>query len=61
MKSQFVGAGNQTVPIHYSADINDPFGMGMVEAPKITEEDIFEIKNSRNFTCGNNKFQYGTT
>ncbi|MED1350697.1 ABC transporter permease, partial [Bacillus paranthracis] len=30
--------------IHYSADINDPFGMGMVEAPKITEEDIFEIK-----------------
>ncbi len=44
MKSQFVGAGNQTVPIHYSADINDPFGMGMVEAPKITEEDIFEIK-----------------
>ncbi|UOB63761.1 ABC transporter permease [Bacillus thuringiensis] len=44
LKSQFVGAGNQTVPIHYSADINDPFGMGMVEAPKITEEDIFEIK-----------------
>ncbi|QWI63146.1 FtsX-like permease family protein [Bacillus mycoides] len=44
LKSQFVGSGNQTVPIHYSADMNDPFGMEMVEAPKITEEDIFEIK-----------------
>lgn len=44
LKSQFVGSGNQTVPIHYSPDINDPFGMDMSEAPKITEEDIFEIK-----------------
>ncbi|PFE13223.1 ABC transporter permease [Bacillus cereus] len=45
LKSQFVGSGNQTVSIHYSADMNDPFGMEMVGAPKITEEDIFEIKN----------------
>lgn len=44
LKSQFVGAGNQTVPIQYSADMNDSFGMNMKEAPKITEEDIFEIK-----------------
>ncbi|HDR4727576.1 ABC transporter permease [Bacillus cereus group sp. Sample62] len=44
LKSQFVGSGNQTVPIHYSPDINDPFGMDIPEAPKITEEDIFEIK-----------------
>ncbi|MCC2364592.1 ABC transporter permease [Bacillus cereus] len=44
LKSQFVGSGNQTAPIHYSADMNDPFGMEMAEAPKITEEDIFEIK-----------------
>ncbi|MGH0504632.1 ABC transporter permease [Bacillus paranthracis] len=44
LKSQFVGSGNQTVPIHYSPDINDPFGMDMPEAPKITEEDIFELK-----------------
>ncbi|KWU64306.1 macrolide ABC transporter permease [Bacillus mycoides] len=44
LKSQFVGSGNQTVPIHYSPDINDPFGMDMSEVPKITEEDIFEIK-----------------
>ncbi|CUB10027.1 putative ABC transporter permease YknZ [Bacillus cereus] len=44
LKSQFVGSGNQTVPIHYSPDINDPFGMDRAEAPKITEEDIFELK-----------------
>ncbi|MGQ0419993.1 ABC transporter permease, partial [Bacillus sp. HC-Mk] len=44
LKSQFVGSGNQTVPIHYSPDINDPFGMDMPEASKITEEDIFELK-----------------
>ncbi|QWI63523.1 FtsX-like permease family protein (plasmid) [Bacillus mycoides] len=44
LKSQFVGAGNQTVPIQYSADMNDSFGTNMKEAPKITEEDIFEIK-----------------
>ncbi|HDR4588641.1 TPA: ABC transporter permease [Bacillus cytotoxicus] len=44
LKSQFVGSGNQTVPIHYSPDINDPFGMDMPEVPKITEEDIFELK-----------------
>ena len=44
LKSQFVGSGNQTVPIRYSPDINDPFSMDMPEMPKITEEDIFEIK-----------------
>ncbi|KFN12399.1 ABC transporter permease [Bacillus pseudomycoides] len=44
LKSQFVGAGNNVIPIHYSADINDPYGMEMMEQPKLTEEDIFEIK-----------------
>ncbi|CAI8866305.1 MULTISPECIES: ABC transporter permease [Bacillus] len=44
LKSQFVGSGNNVIPIHYSADINDQFGMGMMEQPKLTEEDIFEIK-----------------
>lgn len=44
LKLQFVGSGNQTVPIHYSPDINDPFSMDMPETPKITEEDIYEIK-----------------
>ncbi|MCC6081930.1 ABC transporter permease [Bacillus thuringiensis] len=50
LKSQFAGSGNQTVQIHYSADMNDPFGMEMVEAPKITEEDIFEIKKISEIT-----------
>ncbi|WP_017153497.1 ABC transporter permease [Bacillus bingmayongensis] len=44
LKSQFVGSGNNVIPIHYSADINDPFGMEIMEQPKLTEEDIFEIK-----------------
>ncbi|MFV5171134.1 ABC transporter permease [Bacillus cereus] len=44
LKSQFVGSGNQTVQIHYIADINDPYGVETMEAPKLTEEDIFEIK-----------------
>ncbi|PEE36763.1 ABC transporter permease [Bacillus pseudomycoides] len=44
LKSQFVGSGNNVIPIHYSADINDPFGMEMMQQPKLTEEDIFEIK-----------------
>ncbi|PEI95153.1 macrolide ABC transporter permease [Bacillus pseudomycoides] len=44
LKSQFVGSGNNVIPIHYSADINDQFGMEMMEQPKLTEEDIFEIK-----------------
>ncbi|PHC44674.1 macrolide ABC transporter permease [Bacillus toyonensis] len=44
LKSQFVGSGNQTISIHYNGDINDPFDMEMMKTPKITEEDIFEIK-----------------
>jgi len=44
LKSQFVGSGNQIVPIHYSPDINDPFSMDMPNMPKVTEEDLFEIK-----------------
>ncbi|MBC6973912.1 ABC transporter permease [Bacillus sp. Xin] len=44
LKSQFAGAGNNIIPIQYSADINDPFGMEVMEQPKLTEEDIFEIK-----------------
>ena len=61
LKSKIAGSGNQTVQIHYSADMNDPFGMEMVEIPKITEEDIFEIKNLRDHTCCDNKLKHGTT
>ncbi|PGT39281.1 macrolide ABC transporter permease [Bacillus thuringiensis] len=44
LKSQFAGSGNQTVSINYNVDLNDPTGMDMSDSPKITEEDIFEIK-----------------
>lgn len=44
LKSQFVGSGNKLVPIYYSADLNDPYGMAMVQQPPLTEEDIFEVK-----------------
>ncbi|PGL78035.1 macrolide ABC transporter permease [Bacillus sp. AFS054943] len=44
LKSQFVGSGNSVISIHYSADMNDPFGMESMGQPKLTEEDIFEIK-----------------
>lgn len=44
LKSQFVGSGNNVVSIQYNVDINDSFGMKEMEQPKLTEEDIFEIK-----------------
>ncbi|PFE00007.1 macrolide ABC transporter permease [Bacillus cereus] len=44
LKSQIAGSGNNVMPIHFAADINDPYGMGASEIPKITEEDIFEVK-----------------
>ncbi|TCW47609.1 putative ABC transport system permease protein [Bacillus thuringiensis] len=44
LKSQFVGAGSGVVSIHYTADMNDPFGMESMGQPKLMEEDIFEIK-----------------
>ncbi|MEN1937290.1 ABC transporter permease [Paenibacillus sp. 102] len=44
LKSQIAGSGNNVMPIQFAADINDPYGMGATEIPKITEEDIFEVK-----------------
>ncbi|MDZ5608896.1 ABC transporter permease [Bacillus pseudomycoides] len=44
LKSQIAGSGNNVMPIQFAADINDPYGMGAEERPKITEEDIFEVK-----------------
>ncbi|MBO1623949.1 ABC transporter permease [Bacillus arachidis] len=44
LKSQIAGSGNNVMPIHFAADINDPYGMGASEIPKITDEDIFEVK-----------------
>ncbi|MGG0237399.1 ABC transporter permease [Bacillus rhizoplanae] len=44
LKSQFVGAGNNVIPIQFQSDINDPFAAGMGERPELTDEDIFELK-----------------
>ncbi|MDR4173065.1 ABC transporter ATP-binding protein [Bacillus cereus] len=44
LKSQFVGSGNSVISIHYKANMNDPSGMESIGKPKLTEEDIFEIK-----------------
>ncbi|AWC30542.1 ABC transporter permease [Bacillus cytotoxicus] len=44
LKSKIAGSGNNLMPIHFVPDINDPFS-GEQEAPKITDEDIFEVKN----------------
>ncbi|MDF9625906.1 ABC transporter permease [Bacillus cereus] len=44
LKSQFVGTGNNVISIQYHADMNDTFGIENKAQPKITEEDIFELK-----------------
>ncbi|MDA2463960.1 ABC transporter permease [Bacillus cereus] len=42
LKSEFSGSGNNTVPIQFKEDMNEPLSMG--QRPKITDEDLFEIK-----------------
>ncbi|MCU4992719.1 ABC transporter permease [Bacillus cereus] len=42
LKSEFSGSGNNTVPIQFKEDMNEPLSMG--ERPTITDEDLFEIK-----------------
>ncbi|PRD05644.1 macrolide ABC transporter permease [Bacillus sp. MYb56] len=44
LKSKFVASGNNTIPIQYSVDVNDSLDMESMNQPKLTEEDIFEIK-----------------
>ncbi len=45
LKSKFAGSGgNNLMPIQFKADINDEFNMGGHEIPKLTEEDILEVK-----------------
>ena len=45
LKSKFAGSGgNNLMPIQFQPDINDEFAMGGFEMPKLTEEDILEVK-----------------
>ncbi|MCU5222554.1 MULTISPECIES: ABC transporter permease [Bacillus] len=44
LKSKIAGSGNNLMPIQFKADINDEFSMGGHQVPKLTEEDIMEVK-----------------
>lgn len=45
LKSKFAGSGgNNLMPIQFKADINDEFAIGGFEIPKLTEEEILEVK-----------------
>lgn len=44
LKSKIAGSGNNLMPIQFKPDINDEFSMGGFEIPKLTEEDILEVK-----------------
>ncbi|PEO56537.1 macrolide ABC transporter permease [Bacillus toyonensis] len=44
LKSQFVGTGSNMISVNYSPDINDSFDIKSEEKPKLTEEDVFELR-----------------
>ncbi|MDR4168546.1 ABC transporter permease [Bacillus nitratireducens] len=44
LKSKISGSGNNLMPIQFKPDINDEFSMGGFEIPKLTEEDILEVR-----------------
>ncbi|MGE7634469.1 ABC transporter permease [Bacillus paramycoides] len=44
LKSKIAGSGNNLMPIQFKPDINDEFSMGGHQVPKLTEEDIIEVK-----------------
>jgi len=45
LKSKFAGSGgNNLMPIQFKPDINDEFNIGGHEIPKLTDEDIMEVK-----------------
>ncbi|PGV52105.1 macrolide ABC transporter permease [Bacillus cereus] len=44
LKSKIAGSGNNLMPIQFKPDINDEFAIGGHEVPKLTEEDILEVK-----------------
>ncbi|HDR6274208.1 MULTISPECIES: ABC transporter permease [Bacillus] len=47
LKSKIAGSGNNLMPIQFKPDINDEFAIGGFEIPKLTEEDIMEVKQVR--------------
>ena len=57
LKSKFAGSGgNNLMPIQFKTDINDEFAIGGFEIPKLTEEDILEVKQVKDVSRYYNKF-----
>ncbi|HDR4422117.1 TPA: ABC transporter permease [Bacillus cereus] len=48
LKSKIAGSGDNLMPIQFKPDMNDEFAMGGFEVPKLTEEDIMEVKQVKN-------------
>ncbi|HHK5532488.1 ABC transporter permease [Bacillus mobilis] len=48
LKSKIAGSGDNLMPIQFKPDMNDEFAMGGHEIPKLTEEDIMEVKQVKN-------------
>ncbi len=44
LKSQFAGAGNNTIQINFIPDDQDPFSMPFDQAPTFTEENLLQLK-----------------
>ncbi len=45
LKSQFAGAGNNTIQINFTPETDDPFAMPFDLAPTFTQENLLQLKN----------------
>ncbi|XJZ26535.1 ABC transporter permease [Bacillota bacterium Lsc_1132] len=45
LKSQFAGAGNNTLQINFKSDTEDPFAMPFDQPPTFTQENLLQLKN----------------
>ncbi|MGG5252584.1 ABC transporter permease [Neobacillus sp. SM06] len=45
LKSQFAGAGNNTIQINFKPDSEDPFAMPFDQPPTFTQENLLQLEN----------------
>lgn len=45
LKSQFAGAGNNTIQINFKSDTEDPFAMPFDQTPTFTQENLLQLAN----------------
>ncbi len=45
LKSQFAGAGNNTIQINFTPDNEDPFAMPFDQVPTFTQENLLQLKS----------------